>query len=450
MKKVLFLLVTILIVPVSTFAQDDMYFTSSSKKEKSKSAYKPQQSATQTVTQEPVIEPEAEIQENDTLYLDPNETFSDGKGEWVNGFNGSVDDYLHAKRVIEWSSLSSAIPVGSSLYWNLVNSPSLSFDWNIYRVGGLAYVTPTWSNPLYTNYRFNVTWGWGWHSWMRPWHSIYWGGFYDPWYTPGFSIGFGWGPFHIGWSTGWGHYWGGGYHWASGWHHPYYWGGGFRHLTSRYNARSHFSGNSNRIRLGSESRSTLDRRASRREGRIAGGHSITESRSRSIEERRAVARNQDITRSNTVDRGQTQSRGEVRERGTYNRSNQSRADRGTVNRSSEARDRSTYTRSSEGRSSTYNRPSSTRSTDRSVRSMSESRQMNSVQSRSRESNSSRGTIQRSSGSSSRGGFSSGGVTRGSSRGGSFSGGGFSGSSSRGGGFSGGASRGGGGGRGGRR
>ncbi|MCF0160622.1 MAG: hypothetical protein HUJ99_07515, partial [Bacteroidaceae bacterium] len=197
MKKVLFLMAALLTVPLGVNAQDDMYFSSSkqSKKDKNKSAYQAPSASKatdgakyRTYDDDDVIyngngiEDGKETLPNDTLYIDPNETFSDGDGEFVGGLHGSVDDYLHTKRVISWANMSTAIPVGSSLYWNLVYGPN-AFDWNVYRVGGIAYVTPTWCNPLYSSFRYNVAWGMT--NWFNPWRHNWagwgWGGFYDPW-----------------------------------------------------------------------------------------------------------------------------------------------------------------------------------------------------------------------------------------------------------------------------
>lgn len=414
MKKVLYLMAALMLLPVGASAQDDMYFTSSSKTKKAKkeSAYKAAKMAEKTegldadtvkyrtYDDDDVIYNGDGVEDdavpNDTLYIDPYETFSDGQGEWVGGFHGTVDDYLNTKRQLQWTSMSAAIPVGSSLYWNLVYGP-YSLDWNIYKVGGLAYVTPTWSNPMYTSFQYTMPWGWGigrwWRPWYNSWYSPYWGGIYDPWdpwYYSRYSWGFGgWG---FGWHSGFydpffGPYWGGGfYHSSWGWGYP----GGIWYsghpMRSRDNGRYHSFGRDNAVRLGSTNRSALrdrsdvhritDNRAQQRQATRAGGHSVQRSTGSESSSVRSTARN--------LGRERNSNGAETRSMTPQTRSNQD----ARMNRSTTTRSNSTYTRSADGRTrSTYTRPSSTRSIEsgsgvapersvtrsNGVRSMSESR-----------------------------------------------------------------------------
>lgn len=460
----------LMLMPLAASAQDDMYFTSSTKvkKQKKGSAYqapaavKADSVEYRTYDNDDVIyngdgiEDESDdVAVNDTLYIDPYETFSDGDGEWVGGFNGSVNDYLHTKRVLQWSNMSSAIPVGSSLYWNLVYGP-YSYDWNIFRVGGLAYVTPTWSNPMYTSFSYDLAWGM--HNWMNPWrHGWYGSSWYSPWYSPWYGSYWGsyydfWDPwnygFGFGWNRGWysGFY--GGYH---GWGFPYsHWYYSGRPSISRDRAIGHLSGVDG-TRLGSTSRSVLrersqqhritDNRSQQRTTRVS-GHSVRQTTGNESSSVRSSARNmgREInggTRSATTTTRQASA--EARQ-----------------NRAQTTRSNSTYTRGADGRNrSAYTRPSSTRSVEAgrssvgagrttttrssSIRSMSESRNSGSSNISTRSINSGRSSNSSSMSSGRSGGFSSGG---------GYSGGGFSGGGSRGGGMSsgGGGSRGGGGGR----
>ncbi len=145
--------------------------------------------------------------QNDTLYIQ--EKPYGERGEWVNGFEGSQDDYEYAMRIVRFRSPRYAIPVSSPLYWDVVYGAFPSWDWNVYDDGLYAYVFPTYSNPMWWDWRWNwsiagPSWGWGWHS---PWYYSW----YSPWYSPYWYGG----------------YWGG--YWGPGWHHhyPYYgWGGG--------------------------------------------------------------------------------------------------------------------------------------------------------------------------------------------------------------------------------
>ena len=54
---------------------------------------------------------------NDTLYIDERSS-SDLRGEWVNGFDGSADDYEYATRIIRFQNPRYAIPVSSPLYFD--------------------------------------------------------------------------------------------------------------------------------------------------------------------------------------------------------------------------------------------------------------------------------------------------------------------------------------------
>lgn len=149
--------------------------------------------------------------QNDTLYIE--EKPYGERGEWVNGFEGSQDDYEYAMRIIRFRSPAYAIPISSPLYWDVVYGAYPSWEWNVYDDGLYAYVFPTFSNPLWWDWRWNWSvagprWGYGW-SWYSPW---YYGGWYSSYWYGGY-----WG----GWYAG---YWG-------PWHHPYpYWGGaGWHH-----------------------------------------------------------------------------------------------------------------------------------------------------------------------------------------------------------------------------
>ena len=63
--------------------------------------------------------------QNDTLYIEE-KPYSE-RGEWVNGFEGSQDDYEYAMRIIRFRSPRYAIPVSSPLYWDVVYGVCLYF-----------------------------------------------------------------------------------------------------------------------------------------------------------------------------------------------------------------------------------------------------------------------------------------------------------------------------------
>ena len=175
---------------------------------------------------------------SDTLYVD--EQISDRQGEWVNGFDGTQSDYEYAMRIIRFRNPAYAIPVGSALYWDVVYGTYPSWYWNIYDDGFYAYVFPTYSNPLWWDWRWNWSisgpywrfgWSWspswyysGWYSsyWYGGYWGGYWGGYYGrPWY-------------HHGWA-------------AAGWHRP----GRTDYRSSRYrNYTSSLRGNESSSRRG--------------------------------------------------------------------------------------------------------------------------------------------------------------------------------------------------------
>ena len=137
--------------------------------------------------------------ENDTLYIE--EKPLNERGEWVNGFEGSQDDYEYAMRIVRFRNPRYAIPVSSPLYWDVVYGLP-SWDWNVYDDGLYAYVFPTYTNRLWWDWRWNypygASWGFSW-GWSSPWY-------YNSWYYPGY------------WGGGyWGGYWG--YHHHHHHHH---------------------------------------------------------------------------------------------------------------------------------------------------------------------------------------------------------------------------------------
>ena len=67
--------------------------------------------------------------EDDTLYV-KEKAVSDPEGEWVNGFNGSQDDYEYAERIIRFRNPRFAVSISSPLYWDIVYGTN-SWDWNI-------------------------------------------------------------------------------------------------------------------------------------------------------------------------------------------------------------------------------------------------------------------------------------------------------------------------------
>lgn len=269
---------------------------------------------------------------NDTLYIE--EKPYGERGEWVNGFEGSQDDYEYAMRIVRFRNPRYAIPVSSPLYWDVVYGAFPSWEWNVYDDGFYAYVFPTFSNPLWWDWRWNWSiggprWGFGW-SWSSPYY-------YSSWYGPNFYGGYwgGYGPFgYPGWGGPHPH------------HGPYYsWGGGYRsgytdYRPSRYmNSLRYADGNANSFnRYTRPSRNGAYERGNREfTGRVVSpdgrdGYSVVRPSGNNSSFRRGGA-------SNVENGGATRSESSVR------------GNAGSYVRPSSVIDRS---------GSTYNRPSSTR------------------------------------------------------------------------------------------
>lgn len=283
--------------------------------------------------------------QNDTLYIQE-KPYSE-RGEWVNGFEGTQDDYEYAMRIVRFRSPRYAIPVSSPLYWDVVYGAFPSWDWNVYDDGLYAYVFPTYSNPLWWDWRWNwsivgprFSFGWGWSS---PWY-------YSSWYSPYWYGGY------------WGGYWAG--YWGPGWHHhhPYYpsygWGGGWHrgytdYRPSRYQNYT-TSRRQNMVQSGTiSSRRSGDAFSTRSAGRVVRPNEV---RSVSSSVRPGVGGGSSVRREGISTGSVTRSE---RNTGLYTRPST------TINRSGS----SSYTRpSSTRRSVNYNYNDNNSRVNRSVRS----------------------------------------------------------------------------------
>lgn len=269
---------------------------------------------------------------NDTLYIEEKPVGE--RGEWVNGFEGSQDDYEYAMRIVRFRSPAYAIPVSSPLYWDVVYGAFPSWDWNVYDDGLYAYVFPTYSNPLWWDWRWNWSiagprWGWGW-SWYSPWY-------YSSWYSPYWYGGY-WGGWYGGWYAG---YWGGWHHH----HYPYYgWGGGWRGDYTDYRPSRYQRAGTSVTRRSSGGTVYGVRRSSEN---IASGRGASSVRRSSI---------------GRVVQGSSGTRGEVNSVRSGRTAIRGRGETVTGTRAG-SRSQGVYTRPSMGvdrSGSTYNRPSSTR------------------------------------------------------------------------------------------
>ena len=398
MKRNLLVSLLIVCLPMCILAQDDLYFVPKKKTEKKVSATMPskvvvekEKNATTlyTATGSTVVVKDVKgnirdvdeynrrytsrdntfTMENDTLYIE--EKPYNERGEWVNGFEGSQEDYEYAMRIVRFRNPRYAIPVSSPLYWDVLYSFP-SWDWNVFDDGLYAYVFPTYTNRLWWDWRYRYPWGASWNfSWA--WHSPWW----DSWYGPGYWGGGYWGHHHHlypHWSygpmyAGVGGYWGGGHgRYGSTAHNPGIHAGRYKSsLTSNNIART-----SNRRQVSSTgTRTRRDAQVNTRQSRQNTSDINPNNPSQNTVRRSSSGR---VVRSNTDNPNS------VRPRITSERNRNGES--GTIQKNTDPGRSNTnsYVRSTESRGSSYNRPSSTRS---SVNNRSES----SYQRKSTESNS---------------------------------------------------------------
>ena len=191
MKKIVYFLLIALCLPIGLMAQsvdDDLYFVPSKdkkeKKETTPEKKEPKRQVTTNIYTSPgttVVVQDRKgktrdvdeynrrydarenefVMENDTLYI-KEKAQPDLEGEWVTGeFDGSQEDYEYAERIIRFRNPRFAISISSPLYWDVVYGPN-SWNWNVYTDGMYAYAFPTFSNPLWWDWRYN-SYGWGWN-----------------------------------------------------------------------------------------------------------------------------------------------------------------------------------------------------------------------------------------------------------------------------------------------
>lgn len=302
--------------------------------------------------------------ENDTLYIE--EKPYNERGEWVNGFEGTQDDYEYAMRIIRFRNPRYAIPVSSPLYWDVVYGLP-SWEWNVFDDGLYAYAFPTFSNRLWWDWRWNYPYGssWALGSWYSPWHN-YWYGNY--WYG--------------GWGGYWGGYWGHHHHhhWYPHHHGPMYagvggyWGGGHGHFGStatrpgihagRYKSnigRNSFAPTNNRRQVAqSNTRNGSDSKVGARQVRRSSTANVNRSAANRSNVNRGEA-TQGVRRS-TAGRvvRSNDNANSVRPRTTAVRTRTGEAV-STREAAGVRSNSNSYVRSTESRGSSYNRPSSTRS-----------------------------------------------------------------------------------------
>ena len=279
--------------------------------------------------------------ENDTLYIQEKPYLE--QGEWVNGFQGSQEDYDYAMRIIRFRSPSFAVSVSSPYYWDII-SLGYSANWNVFDTGMYAFAFPTLTNNWWWDWRYNSMFSIRYcpSNWL---------------YRSGWCYSYDW--------YGWGHY---PYHTHhSPWHgfHPNYAHGGVGGYWGNnhgwYGSSAHNPG----IHSG---RYTDNYRGSSMPGRTQVNRGDRPSRNDYMNNHRASRNDQTVNRSNVESVRNSTGRVVTARNSTSsvrpNRSaTQSRSGQ-AVSSGTSGGSRSTgvYTRSAQGKSSSYNRASSTRST----------------------------------------------------------------------------------------
>ena len=278
--------------------------------------------------------------ENDTLYIQEKPYLE--QGEWVNGFQGSQEDYDYAMRIIRFRSPSFAVSVSSPYYWDII-SLGYSSNWNVFDTGMYAFAFPTLTNNWWWDWRYNSmfsiryypsNWlyrsGWycsyDWYSWGYPYHTHH-----SPWhgFHPHYAHG------------GVGGYWGNNHGW--------------------YGSSAHNPG----IHSG---RYTDNYRGSSIPGRTQVNRGDRASRNDYLNNHRTSRNDQTVNRSNVGSVRNSSGRVVTSRNSTSsvrpNRSaTQSRSGQAVSSGTNSApRSTGVYTRSAQGKSSSYNRASSTRST----------------------------------------------------------------------------------------
>jgi hypothetical protein len=309
MKKIIFLMLTVLSFPLATMAQsyDDLYYIPKKEKDKEEKKevvvpVKEKKEVSATIYAAPgstVVVQDRKgnvrdvdeynrrynakdndfVMENDTLYI-KEKAANALTGEWVDGFEGSQDDYEYAERIIRFRNPRYAIPISSPYYWDVVYGLN-SWNWNVYTDDFYAYAFPTFSNRLWWDWRYgSVGWGWG-PGW-------------------GYGYGYGWNSWYAGSYWGWGGYWPG--YWYGGWghhHYPNYWYGGGWHSGGGHWASAPVYHNTRRSEFaGSSNKGTVSARRSDYNGTATRVGSTTTSARRSASSQ--TANREEVTSSRRV------------------------------------------------------------------------------------------------------------------------------------------------------
>lgn len=276
--------------------------------------------------------------ENDTLYIQEKPYLE--QGEWINGFEGSQEDYDYAMRIIRFRSPSFAVSVSSPYYWDII-SLGYTTGWNVFDTGLYAFAFPTFTNNWWWDWRYNSMFS------IRYYPSNWW--YRSNWY---YSTWYDWGYPHF-------------HH--SHWHHfaPHYAHGGVGGYWGNNHGWHGSSAHNPGIHAG---RYTDNYRGTSTLGRPQVNRGDRASRTDNISNRRPSRNGQTVNRGNASSVRNSAGRvvtsrnsaSSVRPQRSASKARSGQA----VSSGTSGGSRSTgvYTRSAQGKGSSYNRASSTRST----------------------------------------------------------------------------------------
>ena len=197
MKKILLSTISaIMLMPMATSAQDDMYFVP---------------------TKENVNKASKE-------YGMPKDTYYCGSNRNVDEYNRRlrstvepINNDTTANDVISFDSIKGEYPDSLAL---MEQQEDYKYTRNMSRWDDYAVSNAYWNG--YTDGRFNRWYGWS--SFYDPWYYSSWYGWYDPWLYSSWYGGW-YGPWHGGWYGGWYGWYDPWYYGWGGWYGPWYWGG---------------------------------------------------------------------------------------------------------------------------------------------------------------------------------------------------------------------------------
>lgn len=238
MKALIIFLFTLIFPYISAQVYDDVYFKPSDKinvqkvsNEDVKPKYKNGAKQIVYIQKKDLVKNDSTLVEynsSDSILLSEELLIEDSllmknseSGYYLNGFSGTQSDFEYAERIRKFHDPRYTIFISDPRYNDIYFLNS--WDWNVYVDGAYAYVTPTWTNPMWFDYYwrpFSYN-SWNWHSPYGMYNSYY----YDPFYWNMYGGYYGgyYGNYYGGYYSGWGYPYSGYY---NNWNYYPYWGYG--------------------------------------------------------------------------------------------------------------------------------------------------------------------------------------------------------------------------------